>query len=182
MKNYIILLGLLLITALTLIVGCLSDQFIPADKSILADRYIFDNDPCLSTSINKGRNSFGYNNLAGAKQNLAAVKYVHALNQAEYAYLTDKDDKSFNLANNEAETNYKEAQALSDKIFGEMGIATIIVSALLGGIATRIHAVQTLSTDSEVQNAVDKAIKNETEKLYTQAEVDLLVSKAKGVI
>ncbi|HBR19456.1 MAG: hypothetical protein A2Y13_04330 [Planctomycetes bacterium GWC2_45_44] len=180
MKNYVILVVLFFITALTLIAGCLSDQFMPADKSILADRYIFDNDPCFSTSINKGRNYLGYNNLAGAKQNLAAVKYVHALNQAQYAYLTDKDDKSFNLANNEAETNYKTAQALSDKIFGEMGIATIIVSALLGGIATRIHAVQTLSTPAEVQVEVDKAVKNETEKLYTQAEVDALAAKLKG--
>lgn len=179
MKNILIITSLSLVFMVIFIMGCLSDSIMPAKRSPIADSYILQNDPCASKDISKGRNIFGLNNLEGAQQTAAYVKYIHQKNIARYEYMKSDDLVSYNHANNEAEQNLKEAQEMSNIVWGSTGIGTILASALLGGIAVRMHAVQTMSTDAEVKEKQNEAVENEKKILYTEAEYQEGIEKAK---
>jgi hypothetical protein len=144
MKSSIII-GTIVIGVI-LIIGCqmLEDKIMPVHISKDLSKYT-GHDP----------NNIGYESLEKLKDFSNKAQLTHQLTQAEVEYLAKKDNVTYTLVSAVSTETIKEAEQEKQAIFGQGGIASMIISALLGGGGTMAVLSKIWYTETEHQAALD---------------------------
>jgi hypothetical protein len=136
------------IVAVVLLIGCqmLEDKLMPVHISKDLSKYT-GHDP----------NHIGYESLEKIKDFQQQADLKNKLTQADLECLAKKDNITFTAINAVSTTTIKEAEQEKQAIFGQGGLASMIISALLGGGGTMAVLSKIWYTESEHQSALQQA-------------------------
>jgi hypothetical protein len=147
MKSSIII-GVVIVIVGLLLVGCqmIEDKLMPVHIS---------ND--LSKYTGHDPNNIVYESLDKIKDFQQQADLKNKLTQADLECLAKKDNITFTAVNAVSTETIKEAEQEKQAIFGQGGLASMIISALLGGGGTMAVLSKIWYTEQEHQDALAQA-------------------------
>ena len=152
MKNGIII-GIVIVVSVTVLVGCQK----------LLDLYPADVPKDLYTYLGQEPNQIRWECIGQLKGLMDSATLKHNLNQAEFDYISKRDNLTYTSVNASATISFERAIAEQKAVFGEGGIASIALAAIAGGGGMSVILRKIWYTEKEHQKdkavAVDTAVK-----------------------